>query len=137
LAETNIDDTTGEVLGYVMDKLLDAGALDVFFTPIYMKKCRPAVKLTFIAKEYDIDSLEKIVFSETSTIGIRKIEVKRSTMERSSQLINTKYGEISVKKAVYGDITKYSGEFEDMKKAAIKYNIPIKSVYDEIANLKL
>lgn len=120
-----------------MERLLGAGALDVFFTPIYMKKCRPAVKLTFLAKECDVDKLEKIIFSETSTIGIRKIEVKRSTMERNSQLINTKFGEISVKKAVYEDITKFSGEFEDMKKAAIKYNIPIKEVYDEISNLKL
>lgn len=136
LAETNIDDTTGEVLGYVMERLLDAGARDVFFTPIYMKKCRPAVKLTFLAKECDVDKLEKIIFSETSTIGIRKIEVKRSTMERSSQLINTKFGDISVKKAVYEDITKYSGEFEDIKKAAIKYNIPIKEVYDAITNLR-
>jgi len=120
-----------------MDKLLKAGALDVFFTPIYMKKCRPAVKLTFLAKGCDVNNLEKIVFSETSTIGIRKIEIKRSIMERSIQKINTKYGEISVKKAVYGDIIKYSGEFEDIKKAAIKYNIPIRTVYDEIANLEL
>lgn len=119
-----------------MERLLDAGALDVFFTPIYMKKCRPAVKLTFLAKQSDIDNLEKIVFSETSTIGIRKIEIKRSVMERSISLINTKYGDIHVKKAVYGDITKYSGEFDDMKKAAIKYNIPIKEVYDDITNLK-
>jgi uncharacterized protein (DUF111 family) len=132
-----MDDTTGEVLGYVMDKLLEAGALDVFFTPIYMKKCRPAVKLTFLAKECDVNKLEKILFSETSTIGIRKIEIKRSVMERNIHKINTKYGEISIKKAVYEDITKYSGEFEDMKKAAIKYNIPIKTIYDEITKLEL
>ncbi len=120
-----------------MERLLNAGALDVFFTPIYMKKCRPAVKLTFLAKQCDIDNLEKIIFSETSTIGIRKIEVKRSVMERSILLVNTKYGDINVKKAVYEDITKYSGEYEDMKKAAIEYNVPIKTVYDEIINLKL
>jgi len=119
-----------------MEKLFDAGALDVFFTPIYMKKCRPAVKLSFLAKEKNLDKLEKIVFSETSTIGIRKIEVSRSTMDRSSHLINTKYGEIHVKKVVYGDIVKCTGEFEDMKKAAIKYNVPIQSVYDEIKNIK-
>jgi len=100
-----------------------------------MKKCRPAVKLSFLSKETNLDKLEKIVFSETSTIGIRKIEVLRSIMDRSSHMINTKYGEIHVKKVVYGDIVKCTGEFEDMKKAAIKYNVPIQSVYDEIKNI--
>ena len=120
-----------------MEKLFDAGALDVFFTPIYMKKCRPAVKLSFLAKEMNLEKLEKIVFSETSTIGIRKIEVSRSTMNRSSHLIDTKYGEIHVKKVVYGDIVKCTGEFEDMRKAAIKHNVPIQIVYDEIKNIKI
>lgn len=117
-----------------MEKLFDAGALDVFFTPIYMKKCRPAVKLSFLVKEDNLERLEKIVFYETSTIGIRKIEVTRSTMDRSSHLVNTKYGEIHVKKVVYGDIVKFTGEFEDMKKAAIKHNVPIQAVYDQIKN---
>lgn len=115
-----------------MEKLLDAGALDVFFTPIYMKKCRPAVMLSFITKEENIEKLENIVFSETSTIGIRKIEMKRTAMDRTMHSINTKYGEIRVKKAVYKDVVKYNGEYEDIKKAAKKYNVPIQAVYDEL-----
>jgi len=97
-----------------------------------MKKCRPAVKLSFLSKEDNLEKLERIVFAETSTIGIRKTEVKRSTMDTSIHLIKTKYGEIHVKKAVYGDIVKCSGEFEDIKNAAIKHNVPIQAVYDEI-----
>lgn len=135
VAETNIDDNTSEVLGYVMEKLFSAGALDVFFTPIYMKKNRPAFKLSFIAKEDDVEKLEHIVFSETSTIGIRKTEMTRTTMERSLDLISTKYGQVHVKKAILKDIVKYNGEYEDVKNAAIKYNVPIQAVYDEIKNL--
>ena len=132
LAETNIDDTTGEVLGYVMGKLLEAGALDVFYTPIYMKKCRPAVKLSFLSKESNVEPLEKILFEETSTIGIRKIKVQRTTMDRSYDIINTKYGDIRVKNVSYGDITKSFGEYEDIANAAIKHSVPIQKVYDEV-----
>lgn len=115
-----------------MEKLLDAGALDVFFTPIYMKKCRPAVKLSFIANESSLDALEKIVFTETSTIGIRKTSIQRTTMDRYYKLIDTKYGKIQVKRVSYEGITKCYGEYEDIKKAAIKHNVPIQTVYDEI-----
>ncbi len=132
LAETNIDDSTAEVLGYVMEKLFDDGALDVFFTPIYMKKCRPGVKLSFLANEKNIEKLEYIVFAETNTIGIRKTEVKRTVMNRNIQPVSTKFGDISVKKTVYKDIVKYNGEYEDIKNAAVKNNVPIRAVYDEI-----
>lgn len=119
-----------------MEKLLDGGALDVFFTPIYMKKCRPAVKLSFLSKKNNIDTLEKIVFAETSTIGIRKINVQRTTMDRNYERIDTKYGKIQVKRVSYGNIIKYYGEYEDIKKAAIKYNVPIQVVYDEVKNIE-
>ncbi len=137
LAETNIDDTTGEMLGYVMDKLLDAGALDVFFTPIYMKKNRPAYKLSIISKHDDIDKLENIIFSETSTIGIRKTEMERTVLQRSIECIDTRYGQIRVKKAAFGDFTKQSGEYEDIKKAALMHNVPLQAVYDEIRKLMI
>lgn len=137
LAETNIDDTTGEVLGYVMERLFAHGALDVFFTPIYMKKCRPAFKLSFLARENDLEKLEKIVFAETSTIGIRKTEMNRSVMQRSMHLADTKYGQINVKKAIYKDLVKYSGEYEDIKNAALNCKVPIQDVYDEIKNIRI
>lgn len=132
LAETNVDDTTGEVLGYVMSRLLDAGALDVFFTPIYMKKCRPAVKFSFLCEEALLQELEKIVFEETSTIGIRTIPVQRTVMNRKSETVKTRYGAIRVKKATYGGITKISGEFEDIKAAAQKNGVPLQTIYNAI-----
>lgn len=132
LAETNVDDTTGEVLGYVMSRLLDAGALDVFFTPIYMKKCRPAVTLSFLCEEALLPELEKIVFEETSTIGIRTIPVQRTVMNRKTETVNTRYGAIRVKKSTYGSITKTSGEFEDIKAAAQQNGVPIQTIYQAL-----
>ncbi|WP_085833711.1 nickel pincer cofactor biosynthesis protein LarC [Clostridium merdae] len=132
LAETNVDDTTGEILGYVMSRLLDAGALDVFFTPIYMKKCRPAFTLSFLCEEALLPELETIVFEETSTIGIRSIPVQRTVMNRKSETVHTRYGAIRVKKATYGNITKTSGEFEDVKAAAQQNGVPIQTIYNAL-----
>ena len=132
LAETNIDDTTGEVLGYVMGRLLDAGALDVFFTPIYMKKCRPAVTLSFLCEASLVQALERIVFEETSTIGIRKILVQRTVMDRAYETVETPYGKIKVKKVTYGGLTKRYGEFENVKAAAERHGVPIQKVYDAL-----
>lgn len=115
-----------------MEKLLNAGALDVFFTPIYMKKNRPAVKLSFLSKANNVKKLEKIVFAETSTIGIRKIRVERTIMDRNYEIINTRYGKIQEKKVSYEDVSKSYYEYEDIKKAAIKHDIPIQLVYDEV-----
>ena len=120
-----------------MEKLLTAGALDVFFTPIYMKKCRPAVKLSFLAFENKVEDLEKILFRETSTIGIRKITMDRTIMDRSFDIVETKYGHINVKKVSYGDITKSYGEYEDVKKAAIEHDVSMQEVYDEIKYLMI
>ena len=132
LAETNIDDTTGEVLGYVMGRLLDAGALDVFFTPIYMKKCRPAVTLSFLCEASLVQALEQIVFEETSTIGIRRIPVQRTAMDRVYETADTPYGKIRVKKVTYGGTVKRYGEFEDVKAAAERHGVPIQKVYDAL-----
>lgn len=132
LAETNIDDTTGEVLGYVMGRLLEAGALDVFFTPIYMKKCRPAVTLSFLCEASLVQALEQIVFEETSTIGIRRIPVQRTVMDRVYETADTPYGKIRVKKVTYGGTVKRYGEFEDVKAAAERHGVPIQKVYDAL-----
>ena len=81
--ESNIDDCPGEALGYVMDRLFDAGARDVYYTPIYMKKNRPAYQINVICKEQDISGLEQIIFRETTTIGIRRVEMERTVLELS------------------------------------------------------
>ena len=95
--ETNIDDTTGESLGFTMEKLLEKGALDVFFTPIYMKKNRPAYQLTIICYQEDIKELQRVIFKNTSTIGIRKYQVERAILDRRRETIETKFGPIRYK----------------------------------------
>lgn len=95
--ETNIDDSTGENLGYVMDRLLKAGARDVHYIPVFMKKNRPAWILCVLCKKEDISVMEKIIFHETTTIGIRRIEMERSILEREQCTVKTPYGEVQVK----------------------------------------
>jgi len=95
--ESNIDDCPGEVFGYVMDRLLEAGARDVYYTPIYMKKNRPAYQLNVICKKEDISKLEQIIFGETTTIGIRRVEMERTVLKREQCMRNTRFGMIEVK----------------------------------------
>lgn len=95
--ESNIDDCPGEVFGYVMDRLFEAGARDVYYTPIYMKKNRPAYQLNVICKEEDITKLEQIIFRETTTIGIRRVEMERTVLGREKRIDNTSFGKLEVK----------------------------------------
>ena len=95
--ESNIDDTTGEALGYVMERLLAAGARDVQYSPVYMKKNRPAYLLTVLCLEEDISALEEIIFAETTTIGIRRVRMERSTLKRHIYTIPTSLGDVEVK----------------------------------------
>lgn len=115
-----------------MERLFQNKALDVFYTPIYMKKNRPAIKLEVICQEEDAEALKEIIFKETSTIGIRIFQVDRTVMDREIKKVNTIYGDIRVKKSTYKNIVKYSPEYEDCKKIAIEKKIPIKKVYDEV-----
>lgn len=95
--ETNMDDCTGEMMGYVMDCLMQAGAKDVHYFPIYMKKNRPAYQLNIICCEADIPKLEHIVFTQTTTIGIRRQRMERSILPRSTKVLQTSFGDIRVK----------------------------------------
>lgn len=95
--ETNIDDCTGETLGYVMERLFEAGARDVNYTPVYMKKNRPAYQLNVICSRESVPELESIIFRETTTIGIRKMEMERVVLERSPETVQTSLGEAEVK----------------------------------------
>lgn len=101
--ETDIDDCTGEMLGYVMEKLFSAGARDVHYTPVYMKKNRPAYELTVICGREDVESMEKIIFQETTTIGIRKSAVERTVLQRTLRKILTSLGPAEVKICVLPD----------------------------------
>ena len=95
--ESNIDDCTGENLGYVLDRLMEAGARDVHYSAVYMKKNRPAWQLNVICTEERIPMLEQIIFEETTTIGIRKNRVERSVLKRTFDTVRISEGEAKVK----------------------------------------
>ena len=128
--ETNIDDCSGEILGYTEEMLFENGALDVFYTPIFMKKNRPAYRLTVVCKEPDIQKLQNIVFKETTTIGIRYRYEYRTELEREQILIDTKYGTLKAKKVVNNGETYIYPEYESVKELAKKNDIPLKEVYN-------
>lgn len=128
LLETNLDDITGEDLGYFMELCLNEGALDVFYTPIYMKKNRPAYKLSVIAKRTNVKSMAKLIFKHTTSIGVRFTTYRRFEMYRTFEDIDTKYGKVTKKILKYEDIEKESYEYEDLKKIATENNISIEEV---------
>lgn len=130
IIDTNIDDSNGEVLGYAMEKLLENGARDVFYTPIFMKKNRPAVKLEVICTKEKLDDLLEIIFKETTTIGARFYRVDRAVLKREMLEIETKYGKIICKKVTTEKGNSYIyPEYESIKKIAEKDNIPLKELY--------
>ena len=127
--ETNIDDASGEILGYTQELLFKNGALDVFYTPIFMKKNRPAYRLTVACKREDIYKLQNIIFKETTTIGIRYRFEYRTELARETTQIDTKYGKIKAKKVTNNGETYIYPEYESIKELAEKNNIPLKEFY--------
>ena len=121
--ETNIDDGTGEMAGFVMERLFDAGALDVFYTPVYMKKNRPAMLLSVLTEKKNVDEIEAIILKETPTIGLRKYVANRTCMKRTMRKVNTPYGEITVKSCSYKDIKKETLEYEEVTHIARTYQM--------------
>jgi uncharacterized protein (TIGR00299 family) protein len=126
--ETNIDDTTPEILGYVMEKLFAAGARDVFFTPIYMKKCRPATMLSVLCELKKVSLMEEILFQETSTIGIRRYNVERTVLQRKETNVETPYGFVKGKEFEYKGVKRISIEYDDACRLAKEKNIPIREI---------
>ena len=127
--ETNIDDCSGEILGYTSEKLFANGALDVFYTPIFMKKNRPAYRLTVACRKENMIKLQNIIFKETTTIGIRYRFESRTELGREMVEIDTKYGKIKAKKVTNnGEVYVYP-KYESMKKIAEENNIPLKELY--------
>ncbi|MDR1259612.1 MAG: nickel pincer cofactor biosynthesis protein LarC [Tannerellaceae bacterium] len=124
--ETNVDDTTPETLGYVMGKLLEAGARDVFFTPVYMKKCRPATLLSVICDESAAAAMEHILFTETSTIGVRKYVAARTCLPRRIVTVTTPYGDVKAKEICYNGVVRQNVEYDDACRLAAEKQIPLK-----------
>ncbi len=125
----NVDDCTGEVLGGTIDKLLAAGCLDAWATPIYMKKSRPAWMICVLAREADAEQAEQILFMETTTFGIRRRYVQRSKLLRQHQTVETSYGPIRIKVGRRGayELTA-SPEFADAQAAAEAHHVPVREV---------
>ena len=134
--ETNIDDCSGEILGYTSEILFENGALDVFFTPIFMKKSRPAYRLTVVCKKDDMEKLQNIIFKETTTIGIRYRFEERKVLKRELSEIDTKYGKLKVKKVTNGNETFVYPEYENMKELAKNNDVPLKELYNLVDKSK-
>lgn len=127
----------GEIFGFLMEKLLAAGALDVYYTPIFMKKNRPAVKATVICDSNDEEVITGILFKETTTLGIRKMKMERETLPRETIQIETQAGRIAVKISGYGKQQKIAPEYEDCKMLASRTGIPFRSLYQEAVALAM
>jgi uncharacterized protein (DUF111 family) len=133
LVEANIDDMNPELYTLIEEKLFENGALDVYKTNIIMKKGRPAIKLSVLVDNDKLEVIENILFTETTTLGIREYGVKKKMLKRQFEKVNTKYGDITIKKGLLnGQVIKIKPEFEDCKKLAEESNIPIRDIYSEV-----
>ena len=125
LLSCNIDDSTGEELGWAMEKLLEEGAKDVFFIPIQMKKNRPAVMLNVLCGKGEEQKFAKILMQDTSTIGVRWNYFDRAVMQREAVTVKSPWGELKGKRCSFEGISKTTIEYESAKKAAIEYGCPV------------
>lgn len=136
--EANLDDLNPQVFGYVMDRLLEDGALDVFGVPVQMKKNRPGTLLTVLCKPEDADKLTRLLFTETTTLGVRRRDERRRILARKWQSVPTPWGEVRIKIAsMNGTVTNYAPEFEDCRRIAAEHHVPLKSVIQEAARAYL
>ena len=130
--ESNLDDLNPQVVGYVMDRLLEEGALDAFCLPVQMKKNRPGALLTVLCRPEDAARLTHLVFAETTTLGVRQREERRRVLARRWINVETPWGEVRMKIAsINGTITTYAPEYEDCRKIAAQHHVPLKSVMQE------
>jgi pyridinium-3,5-bisthiocarboxylic acid mononucleotide nickel chelatase len=130
--EANLDDLSPQVLGYAMERLLTEGALDVFSVPVQMKKSRPGALLTVLAKLEDADRLSKMIFAETTTLGVRRREEQRQTLSRRWETVDTTWGPVRIKIAnMNGSVSNYAPEYEDCRTLAEAQHVPLRTVMQE------
>lgn len=134
MLETNIDDCTGEMLGYVSEILLEAGARDAFFTPIYMKKNRPAYMLSVMCGGVQRECMESLIFRHTTTIGIRRYRVMRSALERWADTADTSYGTVKIKRIVRPDGICSMPEYESIREICARTGEGFSKVYETVRN---
>jgi uncharacterized protein (TIGR00299 family) protein len=132
MMETNIDDLSPQIFAHVMDLAFDLGALDCYFTPIQMKKNRPAILLSVLCRKADQEKLSEMIFKETTTLGLRTYAVGRRALERETVCVETKYGPIDVKVArMKGQVVNKMPEYEQCRQAALRANVPLRLVEEE------
>lgn len=127
--ETNIDDCSGEVLGFVMERLMKAGARDVHYVPVFMKKNRPAWVLNVICKEEDMEMLQNIIFEETTTIGIRYSRMERTILPRETRTLPTPWGEVLAKVCTLNGKEQLYPEYESVAQLSREKEIPFTEIY--------
>ncbi|MDQ5844735.1 MAG: nickel pincer cofactor biosynthesis protein LarC [Acidobacteriota bacterium] len=129
--ETNIDDMSPQLFGHVMERAFDLGALDCYVTPIQMKKSRPSILLTLLCRPDEREKFMQLLFTETTTLGIRSYEVDRHALERETVKVETQYGPVNVKVARLGDsIVNVMPEYDDCRRAAREANVPLRVVQE-------
>jgi uncharacterized protein (TIGR00299 family) protein len=136
--EANLDDLNPQVFGYVMDRLFEEGALDVFGVPVQMKKSRPGTLLTVLCKPEGAEKLTELIFAETTTLGVRRREEVRQALARRWENVRTQWGEVRIKIAsMNGTVTNYAPEYEDCRRLAAEHRVPLKTVMQEAARAYL
>lgn len=130
--EANLDDLNPQVFGYVIDRLFEEGALDVFGIPVQMKKNRPGMLLTVLCKPEDADRLTYLIFTETTTLGVRRHDERRRVLSRRWVNVATTWGDVRMKiGSMNGTVTNYAPEYEDCRKIAVEHHVPLKMVMQE------
>jgi uncharacterized protein (TIGR00299 family) protein len=132
MIETNIDDMNPEIYPFVIERLLESGALDAFLSPIIMKKGRPGVMLSILSPSHKVDDLLNIVYAETTTLGVRLLPVGRRKLKRWQEKLTTALGETVVKVAQWQDRKFFAPEFEECKRLAREHQLPLREVYERI-----
>lgn len=130
--ETNLDDCTGEMLGLTMEMLLDAGAADVWYTPIHMKKNRPAYMMSVLCRESSIEAMEEIILTQTTTIGIRRYPTERTVLERSEIQVETSYGPADVKVCAYKGRKFFYPEYESIRRICMEQGADFQTAYHQV-----
>ena len=131
MVETNVDDVSPQVLGHLLERVLEAGALDCFFTHVQMKKNRPGVLVSILCRPTDGEAMHALLFAETPTLGVRSYTVKRRALEREAVTVETEFGTIAVKVARNaGRTVGATPEYEDCRAAARAHNVPLRVVQD-------